>query len=163
MSLPRMFQDYLPPYKAAVDAGAGAVMVSLNTINGVPATANRWLLTDLLRQQWGFKGLTISDHGAVKELIKHGLAGNERDATRLAIQAGVDMNMNDDLYSTWLPKLLAAGEIDQADIDRACRDVLAAKYDLGLFADPYRRWASRTTRRSTPTPRAACTARPPAR
>ena len=112
MSLPRMFQDYLPPYKAAVDAGAGAVMVSLNTINGVPATANRWLLTDLLRQQWGFKGLTISDHGAVKELIKHGLAGNERDATRLAIQAGVD---------------------------RACRDVLAAKYDLGLFADPYRR------------------------
>lgn len=139
MSLPRMFQDYLPPYKAAVDAGAGAVMVSLNTINGVPATANRWLLTDLLRQQWGFKGLTISDHGAVKELIKHGLAGNERDATRLAIQAGVDMNMNDDLYSTWLPKLLAAGEIDQADIDRACRDVLAAKYDLGLFADPYRR------------------------
>lgn len=114
-------------------------MVSLNTINGVPATANRWLLTDLLRQQWGFKGLTISDHGAVKELIKHGLAGNERDATRLAIQAGVDMNMNDDLYSTWLPKLLAAGEIDQADIDRACRDVLAAKYDLGLFADPYRR------------------------
>ncbi|PXB91237.1 beta-glucosidase, partial [Pseudomonas aeruginosa] len=125
MSLPRMFQDYLPPYKAAVDAGAGAVMVSLNTINGVPATANRWLLTDLLRQQWGFKGLTISDHGAVKELIKHGLAGNERDATRLAIQAGVDMNMNDDLYSTWLPKLLAAGEIDQVDIDRACRDVLA--------------------------------------
>ena len=138
MSLPRMFQDYLPPYKAAVDAGAGAVMVSLNTINGVPATANRWLLTD----RCASSGASRADHQRPwrgEGTDQHGLAGNERDATRLAIQAGVDMNMNDDLYSTWLPKLLAAGEIDQADIDRACRDVLAAKYDLGLFADPYRR------------------------
>ena len=138
MSPQRMFQDYLPPYRAAIDAGAGAVMVSLNSINGVPATANTWLLQDLLRKQWGYKGLTLSDHGAVLELIKHGVAATERDATQAAINAGVEMNMNDDLYGKHMPELLKAGLISQAEIDRACRDVLAAKWDMGLFQDPYR-------------------------
>ncbi len=109
MSPQRMFQDYLPPYRAAIDAGAGAVMVSLNSINGVPATANTWLLQDLLRKQWGYKGLTLSDHGAVLELIKHGVAATERDATQAAINAGVEMNMNDDLYGKHMPELLKAG------------------------------------------------------
>ncbi|WP_371368764.1 beta-glucosidase BglX [Pseudomonas sp. QL9] len=138
MSLPRMFQDYLPPYRAAIDAGAGAVMVSLNSVNGVPSTANKWLLQDVLRQQWGYKGVLLSDHGAVMELIKHGVAGEPREAARLAIAAGVEMNMNDDLYGKELPELLKAGAIQQSDIDRACRDVLAAKWDMGLFKDPYR-------------------------
>ncbi|WP_116425748.1 beta-glucosidase BglX [Pseudomonas citronellolis] len=138
MSLPRMFQDYLPPYRAAIDAGAGAVMVSLNSVNGVPATANKWLLQDVLRKQWGYKGVLLSDHGAVMELIKHGVAGEPREAARLAMTAGVEMNMNDDLYGKELPELLKTGAITQADIDRACRDVLAAKWDMGLFKDPYR-------------------------
>lgn len=138
MSLPRMFQDYLPPYRAAIDAGAGAVMVSLNSVNGVPATANKWLLQDVLRKQWGYKGVLLSDHGAVMELIKHGVAGEPREAARLAMTAGVEMNMNDDLYGKELPELLKTGAISQADIDRACRDVLAAKWDMGLFKDPYR-------------------------
>jgi beta-glucosidase len=138
MSPQRMYQDYLPPYRAAIDAGAGAVMVSLNSINGVPATANKWLLQDLLRGQWGYRGMTLSDHGAVKELIKHGVAADERQAVKLSIKAGVDMNMNDDLYGKHLPELLKAGEISQSDIDNACRDVLAAKWDMGLFKDPYR-------------------------
>ncbi|MCY1273766.1 Beta-glucosidase BoGH3B [compost metagenome] len=138
MSPQRMYQDYLPPYRAAMDAGAGSVMVSLNSINGVPASANTWLLQDLLRKEWGYKGLTLSDHGAVKELVKHGVAASEREAVKLAIKAGVDMNMNDDLYRNELPGLLKSGEVAESDIDRACRDVLVAKYEMGLFHDPYR-------------------------
>ena len=139
MSPTRMFQDYLPPYRAAVDAGAGGVMVALNSINGVPATSNTWLMQDLLRKQWGFKGVTISDHGAIFELIRHGVAKDEADAARLAIKAGIDMSMNDKVYGEQLPKLLASGQVNQADIDNAVREVLGAKYDMGLFADPYRR------------------------
>ncbi|MDE1163976.1 MAG: beta-glucosidase BglX [Pseudomonas sp.] len=139
MSPQRMFQDYLPPYRAAVDAGAGGVMVALNSVNGVPATANTWLMQDLLRKSWGFKGLTVSDHGAIHELIKHGVARDDREAAKLAIKAGIDMSMNDQVYGKELPGLLKDGEISQADIDNAVREVLATKYDLGLFADPYRR------------------------
>ncbi|WP_312799723.1 beta-glucosidase BglX [Pseudomonas sp.] len=137
MSPQRMFQDYLAPYKAAVEAGSGSVMVSLNAINGIPSTANRWLLKDLLRDQWGFKGLIISDHGAINELIRHGVAEDGREAAKLAIKAGVDLNMHDDLYGTQLPALLKSGEVSQQEIDDACRYVLSAKYDLGLFKDPY--------------------------
>jgi beta-glucosidase len=139
MSPQRMYQDYLPPYRAAVDAGAGGVMVALNSINGVPATSNTWLMQDLLRKSWGFKGLTVSDHGAIHELIKHGVARDDREAAKLAIKAGIDMSMNDQVYGKELPGLLKDGEITQADIDNAVREVLATKYDLGLFADPYRR------------------------
>ena len=95
MSPIRMYQDYLPPYRAAIDAGAGGVMVALNSINGVPATSNTWLMQDLLRKDWGFKGVTVSDHGAIVELIRHGVAKDEREAAKLAIKAGIDLSMND--------------------------------------------------------------------
>ncbi|WP_053178396.1 beta-glucosidase BglX [Pseudomonas kilonensis] len=139
MSPLKMYQDYLPPYRAAIDAGAGGVMVALNSINGVPATANTWLMNDLLRKEWGFKGLAVSDHGAIFELIKHGVAKDGREAAKLAIKAGIDMSMNDSLYGKELPGLLKAGEIEQSDIDNAVREVLTAKYDMGLFKDPYLR------------------------
>lgn len=139
MSPVKMYQDYLPPYRAAIDAGAGGVMVALNSINGVPATANTWLMNDLLRKEWGFKGLAVSDHGAIFELIKHGVAADGREAAKLAIKAGIHMSMNDTLYGKELPGLLKSGEIQQSDIDNAVRAVLDAKYDMGLFKDPYLR------------------------
>ncbi|WP_409319402.1 beta-glucosidase BglX [Pseudomonas sp. KCJK9016] len=139
MSPVKMYQDYLPPYRAAIDAGAGGVMVALNSVNGIPATANTWLMNDLLRKEWGFKGLAVSDHGAIFELIKHGVAADGREAAKLAIKAGIDMSMNDTLYGKELPGLLKSGEIEQKDIDNAVREVLAAKYDMGLFKDPYLR------------------------
>ncbi|MEG0858833.1 MAG: beta-glucosidase BglX [Pseudomonas sp.] len=139
MSPAKMFNDYLPPYRAAIDAGAGGVMVALNSINGVPATSNTWLMHDLLRKDWGFKGVTVSDHGAITELVRHGVARDGREAAKLAIKAGIDLSMNDSLYDSELASLLKAGEINQADIDNAVREVLGAKYDMGLFADPYRR------------------------
>ncbi|WP_085716684.1 beta-glucosidase BglX [Pseudomonas sp. B28(2017)] len=139
MSPVKMYQDYLPPYRAAIDAGAGGVMVALNSINGVPATANTWLMNDLLRKEWGFKGLAVSDHGAIFELIKHGVAADGREAAKLAIKAGIHMSMNDTLYGKELPGLLKSGEIQQSDIDNAVRAVLEAKYDMGLFKDPYLR------------------------
>ena len=137
MSPVKMYQDYLPPYRAAIDAGAGGGMVALNSINGVPATSNTWLMNDLLRKEWGFKGLAVSDHGAIIELIRHGVAKDGREAAKLAIKAGIDMSMNDSLYGKELPGLLKSGEIEQKDIDNAVREVLAAKYDMGLFKDPY--------------------------
>lgn len=139
MSPVKMYQDYLPPYRAAIDAGAGGVMVALNSINGIPATANLWLMQDLLRKEWGFKGLAVSDHGAIFELIKHGVARDGREAAKLAIKAGIAMSMNDTLYARELPGLLKSGEIEQSDIDNAVREVLGAKYDMGLFRDPYLR------------------------
>ncbi|MDD1015385.1 beta-glucosidase BglX [Pseudomonas rubra] len=137
MSLPKMYNDYLPPYRASLDAGAGGVMVALNSINGVPATSNTWLMNDLLRKDWGFKGVTISDHGAIQELIRHGVARDGREAAKLAIKAGIDMSMNDTLYGEELPGLLKSGEVSQAELDQAVREVLGAKYDMGLFKDPY--------------------------
>lgn len=139
MSPQRMHQDYLPPYRAAVDAGAGGVMVALNTVNGVPASANRWLLRDLLRDDWGFRGLTISDHGAIDELLRHGVARDGREAARLAIDAGIDLSMHDALYLQELPGLIERGEVPIELIDQAVGRVLGAKYDLGLFHDPYLR------------------------
>ena len=139
MSPVKMYQDYLPPYHAAIKAGSGGVMVALNSINGVPATANTWLMNDLLRKDWGFKGLTVSDHGAIFELIKHGVAKDSREAAKLAIKAGIDMSMNDKAYGEELPGLLKSGEVPQSDLDNAVREVLGAKYDMGLFADPYLR------------------------
>ncbi|KGD85235.1 beta-glucosidase [Pantoea sp. PNA 14-12] len=137
MSPQRMFQDYLPPYKASLDAGSGGVMVALNSINGVPATADSWLLKDLLRRDWKFKGITISDHGAIKELIKHGVASDPQDAVRIALKSGVDMSMSDEYYSKYLPDLVKRGIVSRAEIDDAARHVLNVKYDMGLFNDPY--------------------------
>ena len=139
MSPLRMYNDYLPPYRAAIDAGAGGVMIALNTVNGVPASANTWLLQDLLRKDWGFKGVTVSDHGAITELMRHGVASDEAEAAKLAIKAGVDMSMADQVYLKELPGLVKSGQVAQAEIDNAVREVLGAKYDMGLFADPFLR------------------------
>lgn len=139
MSRQRMYQDYLPPYRAALDAGAGGVMIALNSINGQPATSNKWLLRDLLRKEWGFHGVTVSDHGAIDELLRHGVAGNGREAAKLAIEAGVDMSMADSRYLEQLPTLVKSGAVPVTLIDEAVREVLGAKYDMGLFQDPFRR------------------------
>ena len=137
MSLNKMYQDYLPPYKAAVDAGAGSFMSSFNTINGVPATGNQWLLTNLLRKQWGFKGFVVSDYTAVNELSNHGL-GDLQAVSALSLKAGLDMDMVGEGFLTTLKKSLKEGKVSQADIDLACRRILEAKYKLGLFANPYK-------------------------
>jgi beta-glucosidase len=137
MSLIRMYQDYLPPYKAAVDAGAGSFMSSFNTINGIPATVNKWLLTDLLRKQWGFKGFVVSDYTALGEVTNHGL-GDLQTVSELALKAGLDMDMISEGFLTTLKKSLKEGKVTQQEIDQACRRVLEAKYKLGLFNNPYK-------------------------
>jgi beta-glucosidase len=135
MSLIKMYQDYLPPYKAALDAGAGSFMSSFNTINGVPATANQWLLTDLLRKQWGFKGFVVSDYTALNEVTNHGL-GDLQTVSALALKAGLDMDMVGQGFLTTLKKSLKEGKVTQQEIELACRRVLEAKYKLGLFYNP---------------------------
>lgn len=137
MSLDRMYNDYLPPYKAAIDAGAGSVMTSFNDINGVPATANKWLMTDVLRKQWGFKGFVVTDYTAVNELMDHGL-GDLQTVSALALNAGVEMDMVGEGFLTTLKKSLKEDKVTQQQIDHACRLVLEAKYKLGLFDDPFR-------------------------
>lgn len=137
MSPQRLFNDYMPPYKAALDAGSGGVMIALNSLNGTPASSDAWLLKDLLRGDWKFKGITISDHGAIKELIKHGTAADPEDAVRVAIKSGVDMSMADEYYSKYLPGLIKSGKVTMAELDDATRHVLNVKYDMGLFNDPY--------------------------
>lgn len=137
MSLHRMYNEYLPPYKAAIDAGAGSVMTSFNDINGVPATANKWLMTDLLRKQWGFNGLVVTDYTAVNELIDHGL-GDLQTVSALSINAGVDMDMVGEGFLTTLKKSVQEGKVSVQQVNNACRMVLEAKYKLGLFEDPYR-------------------------
>ncbi|RFZ81088.1 beta-glucosidase BglX [Mucilaginibacter terrenus] len=137
MSRIRMYQDYLPPYKAALDAGAGSFMSSFNTVDGVPATANKWLLTDLLRKEWGFKGFVVSDYTAVNEVSNHGL-GDLQTVSALSLKAGLDMDMVGEGFLTTLKKSLQQGKVTQAKIDLACRRVLEAKYKLGLFDNPYK-------------------------
>ncbi|QKJ30677.1 beta-glucosidase BglX [Mucilaginibacter mali] len=137
MSPNRMYNEYLPPYKAAVDAGAGSIMASFNDINGTPATANKWLLTDVLRKQWGFNGFVVSDYTGVSEMIEHGL-GNLQQVSGLALKAGMNMDMVSEGFLTTLKKSLAEKKVSLADIDAACRLILQAKYKLGLFDDPYK-------------------------
>jgi beta-glucosidase len=138
MSDRSMFQDYLPPYKAAIDAGAGSVMSSFNEINGVPAAGNKWLLTDLLRKQWNFSGLVVSDYTGLMELIPHGISANEYEAAEDALNAGNDMDMVSEVYVNNLAQLVKDGKIQTIQVDAACRRVLEAKFKLGLFADPYK-------------------------
>ncbi|MBN8788882.1 MAG: beta-glucosidase BglX [Terrimonas sp.] len=137
MSRVRMYNEFLPPYKAAVDAGVGTVMTSFNEIDGIPATANKWLFTDLLRRQWGFKGMVVTDYTAVNEMIDHGMGDLQR-VSALALKAGVDMDMVGEGFLTTLKKSLQQGKVIQKQIDDACRRVLETKYKLGLFDDPYR-------------------------
>lgn len=137
MSRNRMYNEYLPPYKAAVDAGVGSVMSSFNEIDGIPATANQWLLTDLLRKQWGFKGFVVSDYTGVNEMTEHGL-GDIQTVTAKALNAGLDMDMVGEGMITTLKKSLDEGKITEAALTEACRRILEAKFDLGLLDDPYR-------------------------
>ena len=137
MSRQRMYNDYFPPYKAAVEAGVGSVMASFNEVDGIPATANRWLMTTVLREQWGFEGFVVTDYTGISEMIAHGL-GDLKEVSARAIEAGVDMDMVSEGYLGTLEQSLEEGRIPMADIDRACRLILEAKYKLGLFDDPYR-------------------------
>ena len=137
MSRLRMFNRYFPPYRAAVEAGAGSFMTSFNLVDGVPATGNRWLLTDVLRSQWGFDGFVVTDYESLMEMTRHGL-GDLASVSVQALAAGTDMEMCSEGYYKTLEQSLREGRVSQADIDRACRRVLEAKYKLGLFADPYK-------------------------
>jgi beta-glucosidase len=137
MSRIAMHQYFLPPYKAAVDAGVGSVMSSFNEVDGVPVTANKYLLTDVLRKQWGFKGFVVSDYTSVSEMIAHGIGDLQRVSAE-ALKAGLDMDMVSEGFLTTLKKSLQEGKVTQAMIDAACRRILEAKYKLGLFDDPYK-------------------------
>lgn len=137
MSRIKMMQEYMPPYKAALDAGAGSFMSSFNVVDGIPATGNRWLLTDLLRKQWGFKGFVVSDYTAVNEMSNHGM-GNLQEVSAISLKAGLDMDMVGEGFLTTLKKSLQLGKVTIADIDLACRRILEAKYKLGLFDNPYK-------------------------
>lgn len=137
MSRLRMYNEYLPPYKAAVDAGAGSVMASFNDIDGVPATANKWLLDDLLRQDWGFKGFVVTDYTGIYEMIAHGI-GDLKEVTARALNAGIDMDMVSEGFISTTIKAIEEGRTKKSEVDHACRRVLEAKYRLGLFADPYK-------------------------
>ncbi|MFC2440775.1 MAG: beta-glucosidase BglX [Segatella maculosa] len=138
LSLSTLAEVYLPPFKACIDAGVHTFMSAFNSINGVPATSNRWLLTDLLRKEWKFKGFVVSDWNAVQELKAHGVAETDEDAAMAAFNAGVDMNMTDGLYNRCLEKLVREKNIDMNEIDASVERILRAKYALGLFEDPYR-------------------------
>lgn len=137
MSHQRMYNDYFPPYKAAVDAGAGSVMASFNEIDGVPATANKWLLTDVLRKQWGFKGFVVTDYTGINEMIDHGI-GDLQTVSARALMAGIDMDMVGEGILLTTQKSLKEGKVTLAQIDAACKRILEAKYKLGLFDDPYK-------------------------
>jgi len=137
MSKIKMFNEYLPPYKAAIDAGVASVMSSFNDIDGVPASGNKWLLTDLLRERWGFDGFVVSDYTSVNEMIAHGL-GDLQDVSALAINAGLDMDMVGEGFLTTLGKSVKEGRVSEEQITIAARRVLEAKHKLGLLEDPYR-------------------------
>jgi beta-glucosidase len=137
MSKIRMYNDYLPPYKAAIDAGTASVMASFNEIDGIPATGNKWLLTDLLRKDWGFKGFVVTDYTGINEMTDHGM-GDLQTVSALALNAGVEMDMVGEGFLTTLQKSLSEGKVTIAQIDRAVTLILNAKYDLGLFHDPYK-------------------------
>jgi len=136
MSRIRMFNEYMYPYQAAVDAGVGSVMASFNEVDGVPATANKWLMTDVLRDQWGFNGFVVTDYTGISEMIDHGI-GDLQTVSARALKAGIDMDMVSEGLQT-VGKSLKEGKVTQAEIDLACRRVLEAKYKLGLFQDPYK-------------------------
>lgn len=137
MSKVRMYNEYFPPYKAAVDAGVGSVMTSFNTVDGIPATASKFLMTDVLHKQWGFQGLVVTDYTAINEMVNHGI-GDLQTVSAKALNAGVDMDMVGEGFLTTLKKSLQEGKVTQKEIDNACKRVLEAKYKLGLFDDPYR-------------------------
>ena len=137
MSHQRMYNDYFPPYKAAVDAGVGSVMASFNEVDGVPATANKWLMTNVLRKQWGFKGFVVTDYTGITEMEAHGI-GNTQEVAAKALMAGIDMDMVSESILNTSQQSLKNGKITMAQINAACRRILEAKYKLGLFYNPYK-------------------------
>ena len=137
MSRQRMFNEYMLPYQAAVEAGVGSVMASFNEVDGVPATGSKWLMTDVLRKQWGFDGFVVTDYTGINEMIDHGM-GDQQTVAALALNAGGDMDMVSDAFSGTLKKSVEEGKVSAAAIDAACRRILEAKYKLGLFDDPYK-------------------------
>ncbi|MFT3682204.1 MAG: beta-glucosidase BglX [Ferruginibacter sp.] len=137
MSRVRMFNEYLPPYKAAIDAGVGSVMASFNEVDGIPATGSKFLMTDVLRKMWGFKGFVVTDYTGINEMEAHGM-GDLQQVSALAMNAGIDMDMVGEGFLTTLKKSLQEGKVTLAQIDAACRRMLEAKYKLGLFDDPYK-------------------------
>lgn len=137
MSRVKMFNQYLPPYKAAIDAGVSSAMTSFNDIDGVPASGNKWLLTDLLRKRWGFTGFTVSDYTSVNEMMAHGL-GDLQAVSALALNAGLDMDMVGEGFLTTLEQSVSEGKVSEEAITSACRRILEAKHKLGLLDDPYR-------------------------
>ena len=142
-----MFNEYMQPYKAAIDAGAGSVMAAFNTVRGVPCAGNRWLLTDILRNQWGFKGFVVSDYAGLEQLQDHGVCASLEEASIQCLHAGLDMDMVSDGLEGTLAKAVKERRCSLAEVDQACRRILEAKYMLGLFDDPYR--YCDTTRRAT--------------
>lgn len=137
MSHQRMFNEYMLPYQAAVDAGVGCAMASFNEVDGIPATGNKWLMTDVLRKQWGFDGFVVTDYTGITEMTDHGM-GDTQAVAALALTAGIDMDMVSDAFVGTLKKSLAEGKVTEKAIDAACRRILEAKYKLGLFENPYK-------------------------
>jgi len=137
MSKVRMYNEYFPPYKAAVDAGAASIMASFNEVDGIPATGSKWLMTEVLRNQWGFKGFVVTDYTGIPEMIAHGM-GDLQKVSELALNAGIDMDMVGEGFLGTLKKSLTEKKVSINEINRACRLVLQAKYKLGLFTDPYK-------------------------
>lgn len=137
MSRQKMFNEYMVGYKAAADAGAGSFMTSFNVVDDVPASVNRWLMTDVLRKQWGWNGFVVTDYISINECVDHGV-GNYHEVAVKALKAGVDMDMVGETFFTQAKSAVEAGELKMEDVDRACRRVLEAKYRLGLFIDPYK-------------------------
>jgi len=137
MSRQRMYNEYFAPYKAAVEAGVGSVMASFNEVDGIPATANHWLMSEVLRNQWGFDGFVVTDYTGIAEMCEHGI-GDLQEVSARALQAGIDMDMVSEGFLGTLEKSLNECRISEEDIERACRRILEAKYRLGLFENPYR-------------------------
>ena len=137
MSRIKMYNDYFPPFKAAIDAGVGSIMASFNEVDGIPATGNKWLMTEVLRNQWGFKGFAVTDYTGINEMIDHGM-GDLQTVSVLALNAGIEMDMVGEGFLTTLKKSLGENKVSLQQIDNAARLILEAKYDLGLFHDPYR-------------------------
>lgn len=138
MSRLRMYNQYFPPYKAAIEAGVGSVMSSFNLVDYVPATANKWLMTDVLRKEWGFDGLTVTDYGSIREILNHGTAKDLKEASAQSLNAGTDMDMCSEGFVKTLAESVKDGTVQESTIDAACRRVLEAKYKLGLFENPYK-------------------------
>lgn len=138
MSMQRLHEEYLAPYKMCVDAGARAIMPAFNDINGVPCSVNQWLLSDILRNEWGFNGMTVSDANAIAECVNHGIAADGREAAKKALLAGMDMDMTSNTYIRQAADLVSSGEIPMSVLDRAVSDILRVKFELGLFENPYK-------------------------